>query len=178
LSSPVFISDFIGDYDSETMRLYIQQFPVRTKDIIDVFQDGDTSWFTFQSREMIYLMVFNLTKNPKTLPLPDGQWINKNGIFQKNDQLNAFETRVYLKDARAIPQFLFSDGHIFPGMEIEKIEFLKGQIFFDLHPNVPVKKMEFIFEVSPDFMEYETNGVNLATEVWNGKRVVRTIIGQ
>ncbi len=176
LGSLLFTSDNIAEYNDAKMELYLKQFPVRTKTVIDMQTTEDHGWVILENRELIYLLVFNLHEKSNKLVLPEGNWTSASGTQENEINLKAFETQILLKTAKAIPQLLYSTAHIFPGMAIKKMQTAPGQINFKWHKKMRTKEGELIFQVPPDCKNYEVNGQLINSEDWDGKRVIRYAI--
>jgi len=176
LGSLLFTSDNIAKYNDAKMDLYLKQFPVLTKKVIDMQTTEDHGWVILKNRDLTYLLVFNLHEKPKSVALPKGDWTNALGVQKNEIDLDAFETQILLKTAKAIPQLLYSTAHIFPGMAIKKMQTSDNQINFKWHKDVRTKKGELIFQVPPDCAHYEINDRHLQAEDWDNKRVVRYAI--
>ena len=176
LGSLLFTSDNIAEYNDAKMELYLKQFPVRTKTVIDMQTTEDHGWVILENRELIYLLVFNLHEKSNKLVLPEGSWTSASGTQENEINLKAFETQILLKTAKAIPQLLYSTAHIFPGMAIKKMQTAPGQINFKWHKKMRTKEGELIFQVPPDCKNYEVNGQLINSEDWDGKRVIRYAI--
>lgn len=173
LGSLLFTSDNIALYNDEKMSLYLKQFPVLSKEVVDMQTTDDHGWVILKNRKLLYLLVFNLHEKPKEVLLPEGSWINAAGTNKTSIKLEAFESQILLKTAKAIPQLLYSTVHIFPGMAIKKIRTSENKIDFKWHKNVRAKKGELIFQIPPKCNNYEINGNQLQAEDWDNKHIIR-----
>ncbi len=94
-----FISDDIDQYSDEMISLYMSQFPLVDKEIIDIDQDQDLYKIRFTVCSMAYELLANLSA-------------------QKRTGLNGFQSLIYRVDTDVGIKVLACDDHLFPGLSL------------------------------------------------------------
>ena len=173
LGGVLFTSDNIDHYSDDQWQLYLKQFPVRKKDIIDLNNIEDVGWILLMNRELIYLLAYNLSDSNQSMEIPEGDWFHAEGMIKQTIQLDAFQTKILLKSSLSENQLLYSDGHLFPGMEIEQMHISDNKINFEINIKCRLKVLNYIFEVNKTYESYSVNGHLVHTELWNGKSVIK-----
>lgn len=140
----LFTSDDIGGYDAERMKLYRSASPVRPIDVLRVEQDGELYRIWFEVRgenEALHRRYFvgaNLGRVDKKIALPEGEWYHPGEGFVEHPGATYFkpyETRVFLAMPQTRLGIAGSDLHMFPGCEVEALEWTGEGIRLELHPH-------------------------------------------
>jgi len=173
LGGLLFSSDDISNYDSEQWNLYLKQFPVRQKQIIEADIIEDHGWVMFSNRELTYLLSYNLSPQNRFISLPTGEWVYNQGIIENQLSLKAFSSEVFLLRSKSQTQLLYSDGHLFSGMEIDQLNIDDNKIDFLVNEKCRLVDMNFIFEVDDPAKSYWVNDTKLEISTWSGKTIVK-----
>jgi alpha-galactosidase len=173
LGGLLFTSDNIDKYTKEQWRQYLLQFPIREKSVIDLYNLGDSGWVVLKNRELIYLLTYNLSPSLQSIEIPDGDWYNTDGLTYSSINLSPFQSRIYLKSGSSDCQLIYSDGHLFPGMEIDHLNVSDNKIYIALNESCRLTTINYIFEVNNAFDHYYFNDQIIKPEIWQGRRVVK-----
>jgi len=136
LGTLITTSDNPGDYDEDELNAYLSQFPLISPEIEDVQESRRTVTILYRAGGRRYLSIFNLAERMRSFELPEGKWFGAKGLKRKSHHviggrtqvLKPGESRNYLR--LDLPEsYAGSDGHLFPGCEIESIR-EEGNDFF------------------------------------------------
>ena len=171
----LFTSDNIGLYDDDTMRLYLSQFPLRPRDIIDIQDQDNLFTITFRSHGRGYLVFANLGKKERTVNIPDGNYYEAGrAITDATLTLLPYQTRILLQSAGADYEVLGSTLHLFAGMEIEEMEHLENSL--RLRHSAEVRNSGLIILRVPDNLrQLIVNGETLTCKQQDGANIVEVI---
>ena len=168
----VFTSDNIAEYSPDELRLYMSQFPFRTKEILSCelshgilhagFRIGGKSGDTGQALE--YILVSNMGETPSAQTL--------NGVFAEGTNLTRnpgftlapHETRVFLKPAPDDYAVMGSSRHIFPGSEIVSIDTAGHGVRLEYDPRNRVDG-EVLLRVPDGKTKVKVNGAEYPVEL-------------
>ena len=130
-----FVSDYINEYDAETLKLYLSQFPFRAKEITFVNNSKELYEVHFSIGELPYIAYLNLSENAGFARLPD----EGRGVVYFNNKtrdiahsgnsisLNPYESVCFLVVPPASNAMLFvpagSKAHLFPASEIGAMQY-------------------------------------------------------
>ncbi len=121
-------TEAIEDYQSQEMKLFKSLFPLMSPIINSVDEYRRTMQVSYRIKSRQYLSISNISERTQSFQLPSGHWFAAPWLLRrahhitggKVQQLKPWESRNYLfvddEDC-----FAGSDGHIFPGSEIESI---------------------------------------------------------
>lgn len=136
LGDLVFTSDDLANYDSETLRVYLSQFPHYYKETESIFQVDEMYAIRFSCRNLNYILLANLGGKKDTYELPEGIFFNQyTGLIKGgNILLKPFQSRVFLKieDEQMI---LGGNGHLFPGQDVDTVNWKNGELNLVRHPH-------------------------------------------
>jgi alpha-galactosidase len=171
--SLLFMSDDVSTYSPERMTLYRRMFPARPKQLVEVKEMQGLYRIFFEIDRRSYLMLANLSDEPRQTKLPEGFWFNSD-LCGGNEQfisgpeaisLRPHETAVFLRIGADDP-IVGSTGHIFPGSEVEAILLNGARIDLDIHPHAGSGE---VFCRTPRTGDYAVNGMTVtAKEVLPG----------
>jgi alpha-galactosidase len=121
----LFTSDYIGDYDEATMRLYKSIFPLFKRKEIRVEQGNDFYKVSFRVNEQYYTALINLSNTPQAYKLGKGLFFNnRHNELLSGDQLLTLRPHqsICLMHIGFTPFALAGTrGHFFAGSEVESL---------------------------------------------------------
>ena len=129
-------SDRISDYDEDELKTYLSLFPLISPEIEDLQESRRTVTIRYTAGGRSYISISNLAERIRHFELPEGRWYGARGLKRRphhvsggrKQVLKPGESRNYLK-LEETDIFAGSDGHLFPGCEIESIESRGRDIF-------------------------------------------------
>ena len=119
LGGLLFTSDNLDTYDEKTLRLYQSQFPLLDKRNISVQKDKDLYQIHFEIADKQYLLCANLSEEGQEILLPEGKFFRAKKIVSYAVHLAPFQSVIYKKIDQEDFELLGSDGHLFPGADVE-----------------------------------------------------------
>lgn len=117
-----FTSDNLDEYSAPEMNLYRSLFPMKLKDIRQVSSDGDFVEIRFSIGDKDYLALSNLGGGELKKEIPKGLYYSsKTGdlSFGGVVELMPYESVCFLTAHRRDYEIIGSEGHIFPGSEVD-----------------------------------------------------------
>ena len=129
LGELLFTSDDIAEYDEEEMRTYLSLFPLVELSSLEVSEFRRTITIRYSVYGRSYVSISNLAERNRSFVLPEGFWFGAPGLKRRahhlkggnKQNLKPGESRTYLS-LETENTFAGSDGHVFPGCEVESIE--------------------------------------------------------
>lgn len=171
----IFTSDNIGGYDNGIMQQYLSSFPILPKKITKVESEAALHQIWFEIGDRKYFAATNLSRDDKKIVLPFSKsFQNGVGFIQNanNQYLKPFETRVFL----AFPEDNFgiagSSLHLFPGSEIDVLEFSENEVELKLHTQSKTTG-EIFLKTDPKYSNYLVNGRKYENEQINGDTILK-----
>ncbi len=177
-------SDPVGDYQPETMRLFMSLFPFINPLIESVTEFRRTIRVNYKVGGRTYLSISNLAERTRSYQLPDGNWFvaaaggnHAHHIMGgKHRQIKSGESHNYLLLEEG-DCFAGSDGHIFPGTEIKSIQKVDNNWVI-----IPEKSGLNLFKVwlrvPADDANTTINGYSVEKEILaNGECLISTHVG-
>jgi alpha-galactosidase len=169
----VFTSDDISTYSKEEMRLYLQHFPHKQKNIILVKQDKQILEVSFSIGDKNYMLFSNFGKKTRKI-LP-----NKGLVYCFNqgflDSDNKIELGAYESLSMYIPKnedfcILGTDMHVFPGSEIDELIVDEENLSVKVHKDVRLSGHVYI-KLPDDKKQYLYNGKPIKRTKSNNLRI-------
>lgn len=178
LGDLVFTSDDISRYTPEILTQYQSQFPNRFKRTLSLENDNGYYKIELESKGLEYLIVVNLNRPTKSFTLPPGQYFSSprgfvNGLSKII--LSSYESRVFLKLKGDQQMVLGSDGHLFPGMDVEEVSIQNGKVQMDYHPFSMNRSGAWVRVADPHLNRVGYEGKNIPVKEWQGIRYVHII---
>jgi len=156
----IFTSDNINNYDDETLKLYLSQFPLKPKEITEVKNNNTLYEIHFNIGKLGYIVYSNLGSKIESVSIDKNIYFcNKNRIFMNNQKiiLQPFESRCFLKIDSDDFIIAGSSGHLFPGSEVDKFEIKKDNIILAINKKLK-NKSEIYINIPHKYMGYKING--------------------
>ena len=121
-------SDNIAEYSADEKRLFFSLFPMARPLIETVRGARRTTAVTYTAAGRRFMSFSNLSERMRSFTLPEGRWFGTPGLRRRahhiiggrRQYLRPGESRSYLQLSPDDP-FAGSDGHFFPGFEIDKM---------------------------------------------------------
>ena len=121
-------SDNIAEYSDDEKRLFFSLFPMARPLIETVSGARRTTAVTYTAAGRRFMSFSNLSERMRSFTLPEGRWFGTPGLRRRahhiiggrRQYLRPGESRSYLQLSPEDP-FAGSDGHFFPGFEIDKM---------------------------------------------------------
>ncbi len=136
LGDLVFTSDDLTNYDAATMRKYQSQFPHFYKETHSIFQVGEIYTIRFSCQNLDYVLISNLSGRKDDYELPKGVYYNEDSGLIKGGKVlfKPFQSRVFLHVKDDDQLVLGSNGHLFPGLDVESVKWKNGELSLIRHP--------------------------------------------
>jgi alpha-galactosidase len=127
LGSLITTSDNLSDYDEDEMKTYLSQFPMIQPELEDVQESRRTVTVKYRAGGRSFISISNLAERIRPFELPEGKWFGAKGLRRRahhvaggrKQVLKPGESRNYMSLDNEY--FAGSDGHLFPGCEIESV---------------------------------------------------------
>lgn len=154
-------SDNISEYEADTMQRFRSIFPLMEKEDMIVEQDADLYKVTFRIRERHYTIYINLGDQQRNFKLPKGNYFEPLG-----KEITSGESTINIAGHASICFHSIgngafavagSQGHFFPGAEVEKISLKGNEIKIKLVHGLQVDP-ELYLKVPIDFECESVNG--------------------
>jgi len=174
LSSCVIVSDKIDSYDDIEMQLLKKIFPNPDVKNISHNESDNIHTFEFTKNGSSYLVISNFNNADKEYIIPKGIYCGKYGALLPSKSalnLKAHQTHILVKiDMKKSIQPIYSDAHILPLFEIEKIKHdTEGNVSIDFKKSI--KELGDIYIIAPN-ENLKVNGVNCRLVQNYGKRSI------
>lgn len=131
LGGLVFIGDNLEDYSVEEMKRFLSMFPLRERNIKSVTYEMGCNKIEFSIEDREYAAYVNLEDKEVTLMLEEGLYHSPEHGFINNKtqiKLKPFQSKCFIKVGDNY-KVAGSYGHMFPGCEVDKIEYSNGELF-------------------------------------------------
>jgi len=165
----LFTSDNPADYDRDTLRLYLSQFPLSRVCI----EEADETMVRFRVGEHRYLACHNLRSRKRERELPKGRYYGfEEGFFGGGPLvLDAYQTRLYLQVDEEPYAVAGSSGLLFPGREVYDFRFSGGRVEFSLCEGV-MNEGSIFLKVPSTLEKCEVNGSTYPCEEMGDMKLV------
>ncbi len=176
LGGLLFTSDNLDTYDEKTLRLYQSQFPLLDKKKIVVQKDQDLYKIRFEIGDKHYLLCANLSDKGQDILLPEGKYFRAKKIVSYAVHLAPFQSVVYKKVEAGNFEILGSNGHLFPGADVEVFTRLGDDITLERHPQSLDKATVYLSV--PELKTYLVNGQSIEAKEELGRVIVEVEFGE
>ena len=168
----LFTSDSIDEYDAETLRRYLSQFPLCEREIESVTTAGNLYQIRFRIGERHYLAAANLSSHQRCFDLPAGIFF-ATGRYQPQSQcLDPYQSRCFCEIRTESYCILGSNSHIFPGADVEPLQVsTSGEITLRRSPQAHNAGTIWI-QIPADRNGANINGQYFTAENRQGRKVV------
>ncbi len=167
-----FTSDNIAEYDSDTLRRYQSQFPLRERRITSVTDSAGLLRVRFVSGAREYVVWANLSEREQTTARPGGIIFSRGQFLTGSISLAPHQTRCFLLAKNQTPALLGSTGHLFPGMEVDDLHTINKEIILKISPNM-INSSTIFLRVPAGLPEVSINGQRVQVEMLQGQPTVR-----
>lgn len=126
-----FTSDNLDEYSDEEMYLYRSLFPMKLKNIHNVSIDGNFIEIQFSINDKNYIALSNFGEAGLKKEMPEGIYYSsktENLSFGGYIELMPYESICFLAAGSEDYEIIGSEGHIFPGSEVDSFKVKDGYI--------------------------------------------------
>ena len=163
----VFTSDNLAEYGEEEKRTYRSQFPVKPKTVHGVTRMGNVRRVDFQIEEKRYVAFSNLGSRRENFSLESGVYFEKGMRWiegGKEFPLGPYASVCFLKAPEGEWGIAGSDGHIFPGSEVDIFHAEEGEVTLGWHRHALLPEKVYL-KIPDDRTECNVNG-----KVWPARK--------
>lgn len=128
--SLIYIGDNIEDYSVEEMKRFLSMFPVKDRIIRRVTYEMGCNKIEFSIEDRDYIAYVNLEDKEVAVVLEEGLYHSPEHGFINNKiqiKLKPFQSECFIK-VGADYKVAGSYGHMFPGCEVDRIEYSDGEL--------------------------------------------------
>lgn len=162
----LFTSDNIADYSTDTMQLYLSQFPLKQKSIAMTVQESGLVAVAFSIGDLEYRSYTNLSNKPTSLRLEKGVYFESLSGFIPGEiyneptilKLQAHQSKCYLIIDDEDFVIAGSTLNIFPGSEIADFGLNGDEIVLELDKQV-LRSGEVYIKIPNDLDGFKVNNV-------------------
>lgn len=176
LGSLVFFSDYIEQYDDIEMDILKSMFPHVEPLIKNIKENNSLYKIYFKVCDKNYVLFSNLTGIKRRIKLDKGRYFNRKDFIidgSKNILLEPYESKCfYIIKGNDEIQFVGSNGHLFPGCEIESLNINNTEIELETSKHM-IKDTEIFFEVNNNIKNLIVNGSKYLVKTINTHNIVK-----
>lgn len=165
-------SDDLRHYSPQQMTLLKSLFPLRSNQVDSYHQDQERIEVHLRIQGHAYFAVLNLSAKPISLSLPAGQSFSESSRQDfvqgpARPTLRAYQSRLFLCHRAQGLQVLESNGHFFPGAQLDRMELTEHRLELSLNPQAP--RSGWLRVGLPESLEaLEVCGQRRLPERWQG----------
>lgn len=168
----IFFSDDPSEYTAEQLRLLRSAFPGVENTAHSVENENGLYRVWFTARRRRYLVLANLSGKPRSAALSGGPYFDESRFVVPPEtalELDPYETRCLLliEPREERPYLLGATGHIFPGVQIERLILRKRSVTLQLHEQAAADTRVF-FAVPRGMVNLKVNKENYPVTLKEG----------
>lgn len=122
LGGLLFTSDDISAYSDDQLRLYLSQFPISSKRLVEARQMGEAWRITLAANGSTFVVAANLGGRPTRIDLEPGTYYHDGIVLDGASALHLvpFQSVCLRRTQGDAIELLGTTSHLFPGLDIER----------------------------------------------------------
>lgn len=170
-----FTSDCLEEYSDEEMYLYKSLFPMKLKNIHNVFTDGDFVQVEFSIDDKHYIALSNLGETNINKEIAKGLYYcskTESLSFGGSVELMPYESICFLNSSNKDYEVIGSEGHIFPGSEVVNFK-ITGEDINIAVDNKSLNQGHIFIKLPKDISGCKVNGKYIKASEIEGLNILR-----